>query len=383
METNAKGPRILPLPTPEARAHAAALAERIADAIRAAGGWIGFDRYMELALYAPGLGYYVAGAAKLGPAGDFVTAPELTPLFGATLARFATAVLEPDDAGILELGAGTGALAASLLEALARAERLPRHYYILERSPELAGRARTRLAAFGERIVWLDALPARFRGLVLANELLDALPVRIARASGAAIEEAGVGVADGGLDWAYRPADATLRALLPPLDPPYTTEVAPLAQALVRTLAQMLERGVALIIDYGFPAREYYHPERSAGTLMCHYRHRAHADPFFLPGLQDITAHVDFSAIARVASEGGAALLGYTSQAGFLLDCGITEALGGLDPADPGRYLPAANAVQRLVSPAEMGELFKALAFGRGHSAALPGFGRGDRRASL
>ena len=388
----------LPAPTAAARAHAALVTERIQAEIAQNDGWIGFDRYMELALYAPGLGYYMAGARKLGPEGDFITAPELTPLFGHTLAQLAADVIASGLPDILEIGAGSGALAASILEALERSGTLPEHYQILELSPDLRERSRDTLRArvpqLLDRVVWLNQLPPTFRGLVLGNEVLDAMPVRIVHVGQDGVEEAGVGLVErpspssspstlSRFGWVHRPAGRELIefAKRHALASPYTTEVAPIGQGFIASIAAMLDQGVAVFIDYGFPAREYFHPQRNAGTLMCHYRHRAHADPFLLPGLQDITAHVDFSAVATAAAE--CELLGYTSQASFLIDRGLTELLSDLNPEDPTTYLPITNAVQRLVSPAEMGELFKVIAFGRGWASPLRGFRRGDRSATL
>jgi SAM-dependent MidA family methyltransferase len=365
------------------------VAARLREEIAAAGGSIPFQRYVELALYAPRLGYYCAGARKLGREGDFVTAPEISPLFGAALARQAAEILAHGLDAILEVGAGTGALAASMLDELDRLGALPTHYFILELSADLRERSRDTLAArvprLVERVAWLNQLPPSFAGLVLGNEVLDAMPFAVVRVHDGSIEEAGVRATGEGFDWAWRPASAELAAEARRLGLPegYQTEIGLTAQGFVRTLGETLSRGVALFIDYGFPEREYYHPERALGTFRCHYRHRAHDDPFFLPGLQDITAHVDFSAIARTARSSGLDLLGYTTQAHFLVNCGITELLLRTPPDDAARYLPQSAAVQKLVSPAEMGELFKAIAFGRGLPDALRAFRTGDRRASL
>jgi SAM-dependent MidA family methyltransferase len=385
-------PQMTPLPEPsaDARAHSERVAAHIRGEIAAAGGWIGFARFMELALYAPGLGYYMAGARKLGAEGDFTTAPELAPLYGHTLARAAAAALAAPDDEILEIGAGTGALAASLLEELERLGRLPRRYLIVELSPELRARSRDTLAArvphLMERVAWLNGLPPAVSGFVIGNEVLDAMPVHVVRAQADAIEEAGVALgASGAFEWAYRPAAGETarvgRALA--LPDGYTTEIGLVASAFVASLARTIERGVALFIDYGFPRREYYHPQRNRGTLMCHYRHRAHGDPFFLPGLQDITAHVDFTAIAEAARAAGADVLGYATQAQLLVNCGLTEVMSRVPAADAKRYLPLAAAANKLTSPSEMGELFKAIAFGRGVADDLAAFRSGDRRHTL
>jgi SAM-dependent MidA family methyltransferase len=379
----------LPAPPPEALAHSQKLAALIRADIAANGGWIAFARYMELALYAPGLGYYSAGARKLGREGDFITAPEMTPLYGQTLARQAAQVLESGFDQILEIGAGSGALAAALLAELERIGRLPRHYYILEVSPDLRERERDLLALtvphLLERVVWLNQLPTVYPGLIIANEVLDAMPAHIVRSGASRLEEAGVTLKDETFAWAWRPAGAELASAAAALQLPegYQTEIQLVACGFVRTLARSMARGVILLIDYGFPAHEYYHAERSEGTLMCHYRHRAHADPFFLPGLQDITSHIDFSAVARVGEEAGLGLLGYTGQAQFLINCGITDMLLRTPPENVAAYLPQAAAAQQLLSPSEMGELFKVIAFGKDYAAPLMGFASGDRRGSL
>jgi SAM-dependent MidA family methyltransferase len=379
----------LPIPPAEALAHSERLAALIRGDIAAHAGWISFAHYMRLALYAPGLGYYTAGARKLGREGDFVTAPEMTPLFGQTLARQAAEVLESGFDQILEIGAGSGALAAALLVELERMDRLPRQYYILEVSPDLRERERDLLAAtvphLLERVTWLNQLPTVYPGLIIANEVLDAMPVDIVRAGASGVEEAGVALEGDAFAWAWRPAGAELLAAARALQlhTDYQTEIQLVARGFVRALAQSMARGVILLVDYGFPAHEYYHAQRSAGTLMCHYRHRAHADPFFLPGLQDITSHVDFSAVARAGGEAGLDLLGYTGQAQFLINCGITDILLRTPPENAAAYAPQAAAAQQLLAPSEMGELFKVIAFGKDYAAPLMGFASGDRRGSL
>jgi len=380
----------LPEPTADARDHSKRLVQHIRNGIKASGGWINFARYMELALYAPGLGYYMAGARKLGREGDFVTAPEISPLYGETLARQVAQLLDSDLEEILEIGAGTGALAASLLAELERLGRLPKRYLILELSADLRERSRDTIAARAphlmERVAWLNRLPPSFAGVVLGNEVLDAMPVHIVRVTESGIEESGVETVDGGtFRWAWRAAAGELLNAARELELPsgYTTEIALVARGFVRSLAEALERGVAIFIDYGFPRHEYFHPQRATGTLMCHYRHHAHDDPFFLPGLQDITSHVDFTAIADVGVGAGMKLLGYATQAQFLINCGITDVLSRVPAEDAGRYLPLANQANRLLSPAEMGELFKVIAFGKGFNAPLIGFRSGDRMHTL
>ncbi len=380
----------LPEPSQEARAHNALVVDHIRAEVAAAGGWIPFARYMELALYAPGLGYYMAGARKLGRDGDFVTAPEISDLFGQTLAAQVRQVLEAGDDEVLEVGAGSGALAATVLAELERLGALPSRYLILELSPDLRARSRDALAArvphLLDRVAWLNQLPPRFAGCVIGNEVLDAMPVHVVSREGDTVREQGVVAHGAEFGWEGRPPGDALRAAIDPAylpAPAYTTEIQLAARGFIRAIAHMLERGVALFIDYGFPQREYYHPQRARGTLMCHYRHRAHDDPFFLPGLQDITSHIDFTAMAQAAAESGAAALGYTTQAQFLINCGITQLLARTPAEDARAYAPLAAQVGRLTSPAEMGELFKVFAFGRAAPQGLIGFLTGDRRHTL
>jgi SAM-dependent MidA family methyltransferase len=365
----------LPLPDDDARAQSARVAAYVHAEIARAGGFIPFAQYMELVLYAPGLGYYVGGATKLGDAGDFVTAPELTPLYGAALAQQLDAVLAGSgERTILELGAGSGALAASLLNALAARGRLPLRYLILEPSPQLRARQQAtleaRATAVGARIEWLDRRPDTIDGAVVMNEVLDAIPPHVVvRRSGAWFER-GVSVVHERFAWAERPLDdAHVKALastrFPEADD-YTSEVNPAAEALVATLGRRLNAGALLIVDYGFPRREYFHAQRTRGTLVGHYRHHVHDDPFLWPGLSDLTAHIDFTAIAEAGERAGLHVAGFATKASFLLGCGILDRLRDVGPPDSADYIRAAAAVQKLVSPAEMGELFKVLLLARG-----------------
>jgi SAM-dependent MidA family methyltransferase len=344
--------------------------DRIAQEIARQGGWIPFARYMQLALHEPGVGYYASGARKFGPQGDFVTAPELGSLFGRTLAR---QLREIPGGRVLELGAGTGALAKVLIEELGC------EYYILETSAELRDRQRKLLPS---RVQFLDELPKAFEGAIIANEVADALPVHVVHWTPQGIMDRGV---TSTLAWEDRAAE---KALLQEAEKivvgrPYVSEINLLLAPWMRSLVDSLARGAIFIIDYGFPRSEYYHPQRAAGTLMCHYQHRSHPDPFAHPGEEDITAHVDFSAAAEAAVAAGAEILGYTTQARFLLNCGITGLLEAVDPADVRKYAPLASEAQKLLSPAEMGELFKVLAVGKGLAAPLLGFSSGDRKDSL
>lgn len=381
----------LPIPDSQALAHSQQLTSVIRSEIEAAGGWLNFARYMHLALYAPGLGYYSGGAKKFGEAGDFVTAPEISPLFAQALARQVAQLLQMTNGNLLELGAGTGRMALELLLELQRLDQLPAHYFILEVSAQLREIQRATLEQalppdVMRHVRWLDCLPETFVGLVLGNEVLDALPVHIVKATEQGLVELGVASNGQGLNWAEQPLTSGhvyefARKLTLPVG--YTTELCPAAAGLMASLASMLQQGALLFIDYGFPRREYYHPQRSQGTLMCHYRHYAHGDPFLYPGLQDITAHVDFTAVAEAGEAQGLQLLGYCGQAQFLINCGITDILTRVSPHDIVVYAALASQAQKLLSPAEMGELFKVIAMGKGLSGELLGFGRGDKRHSL
>ena len=384
----------LPPPGPDAQQQSAHLTHLITQEIAAAGGWISFARYMERALYAPDLGYYSGGARKFGPGGDFITAPELTPLFGQALAIQVEEVLRDlDERALIEVGAGTGLLAADLLLELAARDCVPDSYAILELSGELRARQqltlRERAPHLLERVSWLDTLPEQFSGVVVANEVLDVMPVHVVAARDGAVFERGVCVdAAARLCWADRPVEGALARAVTALQLPqaqqgeYVTEINLAAPAWVREWAQRLVRGAILLIDYGYPRAEFYLPSRSSGTLLCYYRHQAHADPFLWPGLNDITAFVEFSAVAEAAFDAGLEVLGYTNQATFLLNCGVLECLARRGPETSPDYIRAARAVQRLITPQEMGELFKVLALGRG-IAPLRGFARGDRLHTL
>ena len=370
-------------------AHSERLRELIVGAIAAGDGWISFARYMELALHAPALGYYSAGADKLGAGGDFTTAPELGSLFARTLARQVARILRDGIPDIVELGAGSGKLARDMLAELASLDCLPQRYLILETSADLKQRQQEilnrDLPRHVRRVAWLDALPGSLNAIVIGNEVLDAMPVHVIRTHGGDVDELGVTARDGIFGWEARPAaGAVLSAARElKLNTDYTTEINLAAGSFIRLLGSNLERGVVLLIDYGFPAREYYHPQRSMGTLMCHYRHHAHADPFCLVGLQDITAHVDFSALANAAITSGFDVLGYANQAQFLINCGITEVLAATPADNAAAYLPLAAQAQKLLSPAEMGELFKVIALGKSRRPPLLGFTSGNKQGLL
>ena len=379
---------------PEPSADALAVSLRLQAALRQTivdnGGWISFAHYMEQTLYAPGLGYYAAGSHKLGGAGNFTTAPEMTPLFGATLARQLAALLPQTSGCLYEFGAGSGRLAADLLAELERLDTLPTHYYIIDLSPDLIERQRDTLARalphLLPRVSWLSTLPADIDGVVIGNELLDAMPCELIHWNPAP-QQRGVALDENGFVWRDRPIDdPRLRAQAQALaiaEPGYLSEISLSNQAFLRTLAGRLARGAVLLLDYGFPQREYYHPQRHMGTLIGHYRHHTVDDPFFLPGLMDLTCHVDFSAVAQAGIDAGLDLIGYTTQAQFLINCGIAEVMQRLDPADVRQWAPAAGAVQKLMSPAEMGELFKVIGFGKGVAIDWLGFAQGDRCHAL
>ena len=383
--------RGLPAPSAAEQAHSAALTERIRREIDAHGGAIDFSRFMELALYAPGLGYYSAGRQKFGAAGDFVTAPELGSFFARCLARPCRQILVAlNGADILEAGAGSGALAADLLHELEALGSLPRNYFILELSAELRARQAQTLKLKAphlfDRVHWLETLPAKgFRGVVFGNELLDAIPVERFRMTAAGLQQLRVGWEEDHFIWRERSADAALQRRIGALCLPehYTSEIGLHAEAWVGSVADRLTEGMVLLVDYGFPRAEFYHPQRAGGTLMCHYRHRAHADPLIGVGLQDITAHVDFTAIAAAGCAAGLELLGYTSQASFLLDCDLEKILSASDPNDVRAHLALTHQIKKLTLPQEMGELVKAMALGRGLDMPLAGFRQQDRRTRL
>ncbi len=388
-------PVTLPQPSPDESAHSRRVARHLRAQITAAGGAIGFDRFMELALYAPGLGYYSAGAHKFGAAGDFVTAPEISPLFAHALAGPIGAALDAERS-MLEIGAGSGAFAAQLLARLDADDRLPGEYLILERSADLRARQQARVQAevpaLWPRVRWIDELPgAGFRGVMFGNEVLDAIPARRFRRRAGGVDEAQVECRGDGFGWRWAPAaDARLDAAVAaveddlgePLADGYVSEVAPARDGFVSSLAERLADGVLLLVDYGYPRREYYHRERVDGTLRCHYRHRAHADPFLYPGLQDLSVHVDFTAVADAAVDAGLALGGYTTQGQFLLASGVLDALSGKDPTST-EYLRLTREIKLLTLPGQMGDLVKVIAFTRGPAGVLAGFGGRDLRSRL
>ena len=386
---------MLPALGPEERRHSEAVAARVHAELAAAGGWLSFERFMELVLYAPGLGYYSAGSWKLGSGGDFVTAPEVSELFGRCVAAQCAEVLRGTGGEILELGAGSGSLAAAILTALEARGVLPERYAILEVSADLAARQRARLDALAPhlraRIEWLERLPpAPLKGVILANEVADALPVRRFRLRGGVVEELGVACAPGGtLQAAARPPDAALAQACVAMfgDPPrslpdgYTSEVNLRVGPWIATLAECLERGIVLLSDYGLPRAHYYHGQRVAGTLRCHFRQRAHDEPLINLGIQDISAWVDFTRVAEAASLAGLEVSGFATQAAFLLALGLERAVA--DAPDGAGRARLAGEARRLVMPEEMGEAFKFMALTRGYQTPLGGFALQDLRRLL
>jgi len=413
--TASGSPSMLPAMTTEEAEHSQRVSQAIRARIEAAGGWLPFDEFMELALYAPGLGYYTAGGVKIGHGGDFTTAPELSDLFSTCVARQCSEVLARGGA-ILELGAGTGRMAAAIMTALAALECLPERYFILEVSADLRARQQDRIgqlpAELRDRVEWLDALPARpLRGVILANEVLDALPcrrlvVRDGRAIelGVGIERAATGIAvtgdasrsresewrfveqeaadtgDGAratdLDADWAAIDASLHGSVwgGALPNGYRTELCTRINPWIASLSDSLESGLILLFDYGLPRAHYYHPQRSNGTLRCHFKQRAHDDPFINVGVQDITAWVDFTRVAEAADAAGLEVRGFATQAAFLLGLGIESLVAGPRLASEAR---------QLLMPGEMGEAFKAMALTRAFDESLSGFSVQDLRHSL
>ena len=381
-----------PLTADEA-AHSHALAERIALEAHAAGGWLTFERFMDLALYAPGLGYYSAGSVKIGAGGDFVTAPEFSDLFSRCVAEQCAQLLK-HGGEILEVGAGTGRMAAAVLSELAARNCLPERYAILEVSAELADRQRRRIAALppglAERVVWLERLPERpIDGVILANEVLDALPCRRLRIQNGAILELGVAVDGQMLRERAAPPEpplaqewTRLAAQWPaPLPEGYVSEICLRVGPWLAGIADCLKRGAMLLFDYGLPRAHYYHPQRLAGTLRCHYKHRVHDDPYVNLGVQDITAWVDFTRVAEAALKCGLEVAGFATQAAFLLATGIERQVA--EATGPVEHARRAGEARRLLLPAQMGEAFKVMALTRGLDVPLCGFSLQDLRGSL
>lgn len=385
----------LPLPNEIAQAHSERLITLIKNELDKNAGAISFQRYMELALYAPGLGYYAAGSLKFGEEGDFTTAPEISPLFSRSLANAILPALNDDDI-ILEVGAGRGCMAADILLYLKQQDKLPKEYWILELSADLRERQQETIAKkipeFLDKVKWLDELPDTFSGVVVANELLDAMPVQLFQKKENDINEINVVWQNDHFAFQFNSSfDQRLlqrvknieAELAIEFDSGYLSEINFAAEDWIKSIAERLQSGVIILIDYGFPQHEYYHSQRNQGSLMCHYRHRTHPDAFVYPGLQDITAHVDFTAMADAALESGMRVLGYTNQANFLMGAGLLE-LAGLDEhAETQQQLDIAAQVKKLTLPHEMGELFKVIGFSKNRDVALAAFAFHDMRSSL
>ena len=379
-------------PHPDALALSEKLKSHINEKIHSHHGLLNFSKFMELCLYAPSLGYYAVGHEKIGPTGDFVTAPQISPLFCHCIARQTLQVLEQVHQGnILEFGAGTGEMASEILLYLEKQNSLPDNYFILEISPDLQQRQRQLIQQkcphLLGRVTWLQHSPQKLSGVIIANEVLDAMPVHRFAVTDKKIEEYFVTLKENAYAWQLsKPVNETLNERISLLKKNnfdavmnYSSEISLLIPHWIKTLSENLQEGVILIIDYGFPEHEYYHPQRSMGTLMCHYQHRAHDNPLIFPGLQDITAHVDFTQVAQSAVEAGLDLLGYTTQGFFLLSCGILE----LIPKVEREQIQANQAIKKLTLPHEMGELFKVIALGRGINQSLMGFTTRNLRERL
>jgi SAM-dependent MidA family methyltransferase len=383
-----------PQPDADALSRSQQLCAQIAASMR--DGWCSFEQFMQQALYVPGLGYYSAANAKFGAEGDFVTAPEISPLFSGCVARQVAQVLQAlPDGEVLEFGAGSGVMAAEMLLELERMDSLPKRYTILELSGELRARQRDTISARAPHLIeyveWLDQLPSeRFNGVVVANEVLDALPVALLHRTGEQTLERGVALAeDGQWLWQDREPSSVVNAYLARLAEDgvvlrdgYITEAHVGIAPWVATLSGLLNSGLLLLIDYGYTRSDYYRAERSAGTMMCHYRHRAHPEPLTLVGLQDITAYVDFTTVAEAAVAADMRVDGFTTQAQFLLGCGITELATRAPMGDMRAQLELAQQIKQLTLPGEMGERFKVIALTRDLDLPLIGFAH-DLRGRL
>ena len=374
------------LPTPSTTALAASqvLCQLIQKEIQQNQAWIPFSRFMELALYTPQYGYYTGGAHKIGAAGDFITAPTLSPLFGQTLAKQLNALLPQTAGNIYEFGAGTGALAATLLQSLS--DNALQHYYIIELSPELAERQRQHIAHtiphLSHHITHLHELPQQLNGIIIGNEVLDAMPIEVIHQEHHQLLQMGVTHHNNQFHWQAQPLTQThlihaAQTYFPNVFP-YTSELHPTQYAFIQTLAQKLTCGGMIFIDYGFDATQYYHPQRNQGTLIGHYRHHTIHDPFFHIGLTDLTAHVNFTNIAQAGIDSGLDLIGYTTQSHFLLNLGITDLLTQTGEPHSAAYIQNSTALHQLIEQHEMGELFKVIAFGRNIDINWQGFTYGD-----
>jgi len=388
---------ILPEPDKSARRQSQAILDRVQQACADNGGPIPFSRFMHIALYEPGLGYYSAGLQKFGEQGDFITAPEISPLFTQCLANHVAAILSQlEQPQVIEFGAGSGVMAADSLLHLEKLDKLPVRYNIVEVSASLRQRQQQTIAGRAghllDRVTWLDRLPDQpCQAVVLANEVLDAMPVECFRKRSGRVEQMVIGMENGGLFSDYRDAGVDLRRavdnieqrLAATLPDDYHSEVNLHIRPWLASIHEALDAGVVLLIDYGYTVHEYYHPERNRGTLMCHYRHRAHPDPFWYPGLQDITAYVDFTDVAHAAVDCGFEVRGFTSQAAFLMASGLADLHAEAVTDDPKQQIRLSQQIKTLTLPSEMGERFKVMALGKQLDAPLPGFFMHDLRGKL
>ena len=392
---SARDSKNLPAPSDLAQQHSEKLIALIKSEIDKNGGVISFQRYMDLALYAPGLGYYAAGSIKLGEEGDFITAPEISPLFSQALANAILPIIDSQQI-ILEVGAGRGRMAADILVYLKQQNKLPKEYWILELSADLRQRQKSiiekSIPEFIDKVKWLDKLPEQFSGVVLANELLDAMPVQLFQKVEKGINEVNVIWLDDKFVFQFNPnTDDRLMARVTDIEAEleielaagYVSEINFAAEDWLKSIAERLQQGVIILIDYGFPRHEYYHAQRKQGTLMCHYRHRTHPDAFVYPGLQDITAHVDFTAMADAALEANLKVIGYTNQVSFLMGAGLLELAALNDESAVQKQMETASQIKKLTLPHEMGELFKVIGFSKDCDVSLPAFEFRDMRDSL
>ena len=380
----------LPFPDENMESRMAQISALIRQKIKEQEGWITFAEFMELALYSPGLGYYTGGVAKFGQEGDFVTAPTIGKLFGSTVAHQIAQILDHTPGRqILELGAGDGSAAADIMLTLEKLDALPKSYGILDVSPSTYVMQREILLKKVPHLLhifdWLSEIPEKLNGVIFANEVFDALPVNLIELTDSGVWEKGVVIQPRGFSWSNRIASQKILTALADLElpVPYTTEIGLVGQALMNRLTKSLEKGVIIVIDYGFRKEEYYHPQRFSGTLMCHYKHRAHQNPFTMIGHQDITSHVDFSRLANVAKNSKLDVIGFCSQAQFLINCGIINLLQKPESKVIQNSLEISAEINKLLSPAEMGELFKVLAIGRDIDFPIIGFSKGNRRELL
>ncbi len=392
---SARDSKDLPVPGDLAQRHSEKLITLIKSEIDKNNGAISFSRYMELALYAPGLGYYAAGSAKLGEEGDFITAPEISPLFSQALANAILPALN-EEGIILEVGAGRGRMAADILVYLKQQNKLPGEYWILELSADLRQRQRTTIEEtipeLLEKVRWLDELPENFSGIVLANELLDAMPVQLFQKTENDINDVNVTWLNNKFEFQVKSSfDTRLISRVKDIESElnhefntgYISEINFAAEDWIKSIAERLQQGIIILLDYGFPRHEYYHEQRNQGTLMCHYRHRTHPDAFVYPGLQDITAHVDFTSMADAALEANLQVIGYTNQVSFLMGAGLLELADLENESDTKQQMETASQIKKLTLPHEMGELFKVIGFSKNCDVSLPAFEFRDLREYL